>query len=52
MYNEIFQALVVEGDVLLPKTFLVLSFVSVIRWTRKLPALEMFSQLAKHPQAW
>jgi hypothetical protein len=30
MYNDIFQALVVEGDILLPKKFLVLGFDGVV----------------------
>jgi hypothetical protein len=30
--NEIFQALAVEGDILLPKPYQGLSFDSVIRW--------------------
>jgi hypothetical protein len=46
MYNEIFQALVVDGDALLPNPFLDLCFDGVIRW--KLPATEMFYQFAKH----
>jgi hypothetical protein len=43
IYNEIFQALAVGGDVLLPKTFLDLGFDGVIRW--KSPALETFVSL-------
>jgi hypothetical protein len=46
-YDEIFQALAVEGDdVLLQKQFLDLGFDDVVRW--KSPASEMFSQLARH----
>jgi hypothetical protein len=41
MYDEIFQAVAVEGDVLLPNPFLYLGFDDV-RWTRKSPAREMF----------
>jgi hypothetical protein len=44
--DEIFQALVVEGDVLLLKPFLDLRFDGVVRW--KLPISEMFSQFTKH----
>jgi hypothetical protein len=41
MYNEISQALAVDGDILVPKPFLDLGFDGVIRW--KLPASETFS---------
>jgi hypothetical protein len=44
--DELFQALVVEAGVLLPKPFLDLGIAGVIRW--KLAVLEMFSQFAKH----
>jgi hypothetical protein len=44
-YDEIFQALAVEGD-LLQKPFLDLSFDCVVRL--KLLALEMFFQFSKH----
>jgi hypothetical protein len=42
-YDEIFQTLAVEGDVLLPKTFLDLRFDYVIRW--KSPTSEIFFSL-------
>jgi hypothetical protein len=45
-YYEIFQALAVEGDVLLLKPFLELSFDTAVRW--KSPTSEMFFQFAKH----
>jgi hypothetical protein len=46
MYNEIFQALFVEADILLLMAFLDLSFDCVARW--KSLASEMFSQFSKH----
>jgi hypothetical protein len=46
MYDEIFRALTVEADVLLPKPFLDLGFDGVVRW--KTPASEMFFQFSKH----
>jgi hypothetical protein len=46
MYEEIFQAVAVEGDVLLPKPFLDFGFKGVVRW--KSPASEMFFRFAKH----
>jgi hypothetical protein len=45
-YYEIFQALAIEGDVLLPKPFLDLGFDGVVRW--KSPASEGFFQVSKH----
>jgi hypothetical protein len=45
MYNEIFQVLAVEDD-LLPKRFLDLGFDNVVRC--KLLALKMFSEVAKN----
>jgi hypothetical protein len=45
-YDEIFQALAVEGDILLPWQFLDLGFDCVVRW--KSPASETFFQFAKH----
>jgi hypothetical protein len=49
-YDEIFQAVVVEGGILLPKIFLDIGFNGIIRW--KLPASEMFGKLMKHYQDW
>jgi hypothetical protein len=46
MYDEISQALAVEGDVLLPKPFPDPGFDGVVRW--KSPTSEMFFQFAKH----
>jgi hypothetical protein len=40
MYDEIFQAMAVEEDALLPKPFLDLGFNGVVRW--KSPASGMF----------
>jgi hypothetical protein len=51
-YNEIFQALAVEGDISLPKPFMDLGFDSVVRRTRKSLASEMIFQFAKHLQCW
>jgi hypothetical protein len=47
-YDKIFQALAVEGDVLLPTPFLDLGFDGVARWTRKSPVSEMFFRFVKH----
>jgi hypothetical protein len=43
-FNEIFQALAPQGDVLLPKTFLDLGVAGGVTW--KSPTTEMFFQLA------
>jgi hypothetical protein len=43
IYDEIFQALAVQGDVLQQKQFLDIGFDLVVRW--KFPASEMFSSL-------
>jgi hypothetical protein len=45
-YDEIFLALAVEGDILLPTPFLDLGFDGTIRW--KSPAFKIFFQFAKH----
>jgi hypothetical protein len=46
-YDEIFQALAVDGDVLLSKPFLYLGFDGAVGW--KSPTSEMFFfRLAKH----
>jgi hypothetical protein len=45
-YDEIFQALAVAADFLLPKPFLDPGFDGVVRWTS--PVSEIFSQLVKH----
>jgi hypothetical protein len=44
-YYEIFQVLAVEGDILLPKPFLDLSFYAVVKWIS--PAWEIFFQFVK-----
>jgi hypothetical protein len=46
MCDEIFHPLAVEGDILLPKSFLCLCFDGVIR--RKSPVLVTLFQFAKH----
>jgi hypothetical protein len=49
MYNDISQALAVEGEVLLPKSFLEFGFDDDVRW--KSPVLEMIFKFVKHVKA-